>query len=370
MNPPPTTIQPGLAIVFDSGDDAAFTHSALAAHHPATGRITLHPGPGTTSDTALAHDLILALGKPAYIPGRFPHGRPPLWEAAAAWTTALAVTRLTVLRAHLLDERRLKRILTLWRQTAIHLTLVVHRPRLTAVLDRAVASVPYTRTTTLAAARALYGDEPAPQTDAEPPAAVAVGPGVGPGRWLTLSSLDRLVSYDSPSPCTGPCSPGLIDWKHRPAPTPLTPAQAEEATRRIHTATAHPQLAAALAATLFTGASFQQLATARSDDFHDDPALLALHDQARFTDGCATHPVPPWATVFLRAAARYAHLTGTGHLLASPGERPAVLRLAETAGLRPPQPPGAERAGRNGAVVWDWREVREAHGYWPVPASR
>ncbi|WP_330334833.1 hypothetical protein OHS33_37190 [Streptomyces sp. NBC_00536] len=369
MNPP-TTIQPGLAIVFDSGDDAAFTHSALAAHHPPAGRVTLHPGPGTTSDTALAHDLLLALGKPAHIPGRFPHGRPPLWEAAAAWTTALAVTRLTVLRAHLLDERRLQRVLTLWRQTGIHLTLVVHRPRLTAALDRALADVSFTRTTTLAAARALYGKEPRPQTDAGPPPEDAARPGKEPGRWLTLSSLDRLVSYDSPSPCTGPCTPGPIDWKHRPAPIPLTPSQAEQATRRIHAVTAHPQLAAALASTLFTGASFQQLATARSDDFHDKPALLALHDQARFTDGCATHAVPPWAQVFLRAAARYAHLTQAAHLLAGPGQRPAVLRLAEAARLRPPQPPDAGRAGRKGTVVWDWREVQEAHGYYAPPTIR
>ncbi|MEU2834075.1 hypothetical protein ABZ667_36395 [Streptomyces lavendulae] len=81
---PPTAVQPVVAFVFDSGDDAAFTHSALAAHHPAAGRITLHPGPVTASDTALAHDLLLALEKPAHIPGLFPHGRPPLWEAAAA----------------------------------------------------------------------------------------------------------------------------------------------------------------------------------------------------------------------------------------------------------------------------------------------
>ncbi|MFI5764001.1 hypothetical protein ACIA8F_24065 [Streptomyces sp. NPDC051563] len=64
----------------------------------------------------------------------------------------------------------------------------------------------------LAAARALYGDDPEPQTDAGRPAAAVVGPGVDPGRWLTLPSLDRLVSYDSPSPCTGSCNPGLIDW--------------------------------------------------------------------------------------------------------------------------------------------------------------
>ncbi|MBO0916736.1 hypothetical protein J1C73_21205, partial [Streptomyces laculatispora] len=191
-----------------------------------------------------------------------------------------------------------------------------------------------------------------------------------PARWITLACLDRLVSYDSPSLCPSPCTPGLTDWRHRPPPAPLTSAQATEAARRIHAATAHPQLSAALAATLFTGASFQQLATARSDDFRDAPATLALHDRTRFTDGCATHHVPPWARVFLRAAARYAHLTGASHLLAGPGDRPAVLRLAETAGLRPPQPPVAVRAGKRGAVVWDWREVREAHGYGPASTAR
>ncbi|ATZ22187.1 hypothetical protein SLAV_01290 [Streptomyces lavendulae subsp. lavendulae] len=40
----------------------------------------------------MAHDLLLALEKPAHMPGLFPHGRPPLWEAAAAWTTAVAIT--------------------------------------------------------------------------------------------------------------------------------------------------------------------------------------------------------------------------------------------------------------------------------------
>ena len=47
------------AVVLDSGDDAAFTHTALAAHAPHAGRITLHPAPGTTSDTALAGDLLV-----------------------------------------------------------------------------------------------------------------------------------------------------------------------------------------------------------------------------------------------------------------------------------------------------------------------
>ncbi|WP_254406840.1 hypothetical protein [Streptomyces sp. GMY02] len=55
--------------------------------------------------------------------------------------------------------------------------------------------------------------------------------------------------------------------------------------------TAHPRLAAALAAALFTGVSFQQLATARPGDYDDAAATLALHDRTRYTDGCATHRV-------------------------------------------------------------------------------
>lgn len=133
-----------LAVVFDGTDDAAHTHSALAAHDPTAGRVTLHPGPGTTSDTALAHDLLAALGKPPQLSGRFPAGRQPVWEAATAWVHALPVTRLTVLRAHRLTDRRLRALLQLWDNTGIHLTLVVHRPRLTAALHRSLASVPHT----------------------------------------------------------------------------------------------------------------------------------------------------------------------------------------------------------------------------------
>ncbi|WP_230887106.1 hypothetical protein [Streptomyces spinoverrucosus] len=110
--PPPVTV------VIDRNDDALHTHTALAAHDPAAGRITLHPGPGTTSDTALAHDLLAALGKPPLLPGRFPAGRQPAWEAAIAWIAALPITRLTVLRAHRLTSRRAERLLHLRAFTA------------------------------------------------------------------------------------------------------------------------------------------------------------------------------------------------------------------------------------------------------------
>ncbi|MEV8535810.1 hypothetical protein [Streptomyces sp. NPDC051211] len=351
MSPPAT---PRLAVVLDTGDDAAFTHAALAAHAPHAGRITLHPAPGTTSDTALASDLLFALGKPAHLPGRFPHGRPPLWEAASAWTAALALARLTVLRAHLLDERRLERLIGLQRQTCIHLTLVVHRPRLTAALTRALAATRYTTVSTLTEARTLYLGEDATRSTAPPsPSSSAAR------RWITLSALDRLVSYDSPRPCTDVCAPQPIVYHQRPAPIPPTDAQAGQLAHHLHAATAHPPRAAALAATVATRASFQQLTTARADGFHLTDHTLTLHDRTRYTDGCAIYPLPGWAVVFLHAAAHFAHLTGTTHLLAAPADRPALLRLAEDIKVRPPQPPGRIEA-RPGPVIWDWGEKREA----------
>ncbi|MGW4078469.1 hypothetical protein ACWELB_34160 [Streptomyces asiaticus] len=74
--PPPVTV------VIDRHDDAIHTHTALAAHLPPSGRITLLPGPGTTSETGLAHDLLAALGKPRLLPGGLP--RPSRYPARKA----------------------------------------------------------------------------------------------------------------------------------------------------------------------------------------------------------------------------------------------------------------------------------------------
>ena len=147
---------------------------------------------------------------------------------------------------------------------------------------------------------------------------------------------------------------------------------AREVARRLADSTAHPRLAAALAAALFTGASFQQLATAGPRDYDDAAATLALHDRARYTDGCAAYPVPGWAGVFLRAAACFARLIPGDNqaLLAVPGDRTHLLRVAETARLRPPQPPAARRQAPAGPVEWDWRERQEANRYEAMLAAR
>ncbi|MFR9800467.1 hypothetical protein ACL02U_31900 [Streptomyces sp. MS06] len=352
----PLAVPPSVVVVIDPGDDAIHTHTALAAHHLPSGRITLHPGPGTTSETGLAHDLLAALGKTPLLPGRFPAGRQPAWEAATAWITALPVTRLTVLRAHRLTARRTMRLLQLRALTGIHLTLVCHRPHLPAALHQALQTADYAITADFQAARRHYYGIPAAEP---PPAEEPVQP---TDRWLTLPALDRLVSYDSPAPCTAPCAPPPIVFRHRPPPVPLTGQTAREAARRLAAATAHPRLAAALAAALFTGASFQQLATARPGDYDDVAATLALHDRARYTDGCASHRVPPWARVFLKAAVCFARLAPgqDQHLLAGPHDRTHLLRVAEGARLRPPQPPADQRTGR---IQWDWRERKEAQHY-------
>lgn len=361
---------PPVVLVLDRYDDAAHTHTALAAHDPAGGRITLHPGPGTTSDTALAHDLLAALGKPPLLPGRYPPGRQPAWEAATAWIHAMPATRLTVLRAHRLTTRRLERLLRLRKATGITLTLVCHRPRPPAALHRALHAVPHTVTSDLGTARRHYYDS-VPTSSAGIPWPASL-PRPPTARWMTLPALDRLISYDSPRPCTDPCTPPPIAWRHRSPPTPLTAPTAQRVAHRLHAATAHPRLAAAIAAALFTGASLQQLATARPRDYDDTVATLALHDRTRYTDGCAAHPVPPWASIFLRTAACFARLVSgeDQELLAAPGDRAHLLRVAETAKLRPPQPPATRRRGPVGRVEWDWRERQEAERYEAVPTSR
>lgn len=354
---PSAALLPPVTVVIDPGDDAVHSHTALAAHHPPSGRITLHPGPGTTSETGLAHDLLAALGKPPLLPGRFFAGRQPAWEAAGAWMTALPVNRLTVLRAHRLTGRRTMRLLQLRALTGIHLTLVCHRPHLPGALYQVLQTVDCTLTVDFQAARRHYYGTTAPiPPPADEPARRA-------NRWLTLPALERLVSYDSPAPCTAPCMPPPIAFRHRPPPTPLTQQTALEAAQRLAAVTAHPRLAAALATALFTGASFQQLATARPGDYDDAAATLALHDRARYIDGCATHRVPPWARVFLKAC--FARLVPgqDQHLLAGPHDRTHLLRVAEAARLRPPQPSASQRTGPADRIQWDWRERKEAQRY-------
>ncbi|MCF3137554.1 hypothetical protein [Streptomyces olivochromogenes] len=343
------TALPAVTLVMDPYDDAVHTHAALAAHHPPSGRITLHPGPGTTSETALAHDLLAALGKPPLLPGRFPAGRQPVWEAATAWITALPVTHLTVLRAHRLTARRTERLLQLRALTGIRLTLVCHRPHLPAALHHALQTVDHTVTTGCATARRHYYGSPAAvclaAMDTDWPAGES-GTGVLRRRWISLPALTTLMSFeDSPAcRCAAPPASG------RGFTPPAMPSLTErEVARRLHTGTAHPHLAAELATACFTAASTSQLSTARVQDAALDGSTVTLHDRHNVRQGCMTHSVPTWARPLLRAAA-FSHLlatgTSSGKLFTDPYEGAGLPRLtdfAEQLKLRPPQPPRPKR---------------------------
>ncbi|WP_328306372.1 hypothetical protein OG432_34845 [Streptomyces sp. NBC_00442] len=346
---------PDVTVLLDPSDDAAVTRAALAGHDPAAGCVTVHPTPGTTSDRYFAHDLLVALGKPAHLPG-FPDARAPVWEAATAWLAALPVERLTILRAHLLTRIRLQRLLDLRAFTGAHLVLVCHRSRPTAALRDALTDVPHTLVQASAAGDLLAGAAaPGPDRPAVSPRAA--------GRWITVPALQRLAEWDGEDHCIG-CLPPPIRWRYRPRPRPCSSQTTAEIIRRIHGATAHPRLAAALAVGVFTGAAGQQLGTARLADWREETSTLALHDPLGQTDGCATHLVPSWSTVFLHAAARFTRLTpapGTP-LLIRPEEHSGLLRLAEEARLRPPQPSADQERGTVPArgIEWFYRELTES----------
>ncbi|MEU3050351.1 hypothetical protein ABZ705_28255 [Streptomyces sp. NPDC006984] len=345
---------PHVTVLLDPGDDAAITRAALAAHDPVAGCVTVHPTPGTTSDRYFAHDLLAALGKPAHLPG-FADSRAPVWEAAIAWMAAIPARRLTVVRAHLLTRTRLQRLLDLQAYTGAHLVLVCHRSRPTAALRDALTDRRHTLTHAQAAGDLLAAAlAPGPGRPAAPPRAV--------DRWITVPALERLADWDGSDHCIG-CVPPPIKWRYRPRPQPRSPQTTASITRRIHAHAAHPRLAAALATAVFTGAAVQQLGTARLADWRSEASTLALHDPLGEVDGCATHPVPDWAAVFLRAAAHFTRLASTSGapLLIQPEEHPALLRLAEEARLRPPQPSMDTEHGGVPArgIEWFYRQLKE-----------
>lgn len=350
---PVTDTSPDVTVLLDSSDDAAVTRAALAGHDPAAGCVTVHPTPGTTSDRYFAHDLLAALGKPAHLPG-FPDSRAPVWEAATAWLAAIPVRRLTVLRAHLLTRTRLQRLLDLQAFTGAHLVLVCHRSCPTAALRDALTGAPHTLVHASTAGDLLAG--PAMPGPGRPAAAAA-------GRWITVPALERLADWDGEDHCIG-CVPPPIRWRYRTRPRPRSSQTAAEIARRIHGVTAHPRLAAALATAVFTGAAGQQMGTARLADWRSEASTLSLHDPLGDVDGCATHSVPAWAAVFLRAAARFTRLTPApgAPLLIRPEEHPGLLRLAEQARLRPPQPSTDIERGAVPArgIEWFYRELRES----------
>ncbi|MEU6620810.1 hypothetical protein ABZ926_08485 [Streptomyces litmocidini] len=315
-------------MLLDATDDVAVTRAALAAHHPPTGRITVHPAPATHHQ-ALAFDILAALGKPPDVP-RGRQGQ-AAWNTATAWIRALPVAQLTILRTHLLNAESLSRLFALPERTGVHLVAVCHTRHPPAAIRTALRHIEHH---TISRDDAAAGDllTPAPQT--APPHREA------DGRWITVPALAYLAFHQNFPACHCTTPP--------PATRPYVPDRAyalDQIAHRLATRTASPRLAAALAIAVFTGAPTSQLHTVHYNHFDAAASTLTLHDRYGtrrhgLATNCHTYTVPAWAHPFLRAAAQlHSSPRGDGLLLPhQPRTLPTLTDFAEHCRLRPPQP--------------------------------
>jgi hypothetical protein len=142
---------PPVTVLLDPHDDANVTAALLAAHDPAAGRVTVHPTPATSSPSALACDLLAALGRPVTrLAEEHVSGVAPAWQAAAAWVAGDQIGQLVVLRTHRLAVAGWRRLLELRRATGTRLVLAWHDRALSRDVTRLLTDVPYQVSTTVA----------------------------------------------------------------------------------------------------------------------------------------------------------------------------------------------------------------------------
>jgi hypothetical protein len=142
---------PPVTVLLDPHDDASITAALLAAHDPAAGRVTVHPTPAASSPSALACDLLAALGRPvARLAEEHISGTAPAWQAAAAWIAGDQISQLAVLRAHRLALPGWQRLLELRRATGTRLVLAWHDRALSRDVTRLLADVPHRVSRTVA----------------------------------------------------------------------------------------------------------------------------------------------------------------------------------------------------------------------------
>lgn len=159
--PPRTTLRtagrPSFTVVVDREDDVRFTRTVLAAHHPAAGRVVVHPTVGG-GGRLLWHDILHAVadGRPLRAPACAARGTVPAQERSArAALRAAAVRRLTVLRAHRFGCGVWAGLVALHRTTGTDVT-VVHHAELSADLAHLLRHCDHRVLTTHAAVQALH----------------------------------------------------------------------------------------------------------------------------------------------------------------------------------------------------------------------
>ncbi|MFD0309112.1 hypothetical protein [Streptomyces sp. NPDC127119] len=123
-----TVGRPPFTVVVDRADDVRFTRTVLASHHPAAGRVVIHPTVGG-GGRLLWHDVLHAVGdgRPLRAPSCAAHGNASAQERSArAALKAAAVHRLTVLRAHRIGWGVWADLVALHHTTGTDVTVVHH----------------------------------------------------------------------------------------------------------------------------------------------------------------------------------------------------------------------------------------------------
>ncbi|MFE5398665.1 hypothetical protein ACFQ9U_29420 [Streptomyces sp. NPDC056568] len=283
---------PPITVITDPNDHPDYTTTALAAHQPAAGRITVHPTPLATAPAYLAHDLIRALGK--HLPP--PDAEPPWWttnaddswRAAVAWTKALGISHYVVCRAHRITARHLEHLMALREHTRIQLTLVVSGPT-PAALATICKTVPHHHTDTLEGTRRHLPHAHQPlvaPSERYPWWHPAPFPAPPDEPWYELPSRPRRpapLTHDSPA--VDRATTGRPDTSH------------EAVAQRIHTRIGHPVHAAAVAVRVLTGYDTDQLPQVTIPTPQRPRAHLPAH-------------LPTWVIPLLDASRVYTELQG------------------------------------------------------------
>ncbi|MFE1953253.1 hypothetical protein ACFW9D_22620 [Streptomyces sp. NPDC059524] len=273
-----SSVRTMVRVVIDTDDDPLWSQAALAAHHRAAGRITLHPTPGASTPPALAQDLLHALDKrlPPYAPGTPRHQATwadqvtPAWTAAACWIGAHRIGHLIVLRTLILSPTRWKQLAFLHRQTQIHLTLLWHQANNPTLHQRAAL----------------------------------LGPGYGVIAARAEEARRVLGRKGRARPDTAPCT----------VPSAMTCSREQQAIEEIQRI-GHPLHAGLIATQTITGTTTPaRLAAVRLKDLAPDVTAIALpHPPYHPTSHRTWHPVPAWARPAITAARAWHYLTGHAH---------------------------------------------------------
>ncbi|MFG2925699.1 hypothetical protein ACGFYA_29875 [Streptomyces sp. NPDC048305] len=338
-----------VTVVVDAQDDLYSTHTALQAHCPEAGCITVQPTPANSSPTALAHDMLYALEKRLAsgpnTPDAWLDSVDTAWLAAAAWAIAAGVRHVVVPRAHLLTSQRIDQLLA-WRERAgAQLTLLWQKaprglPPGLARVERHISG-PDQLEALLAAPRPLPARPFLPLAAPTMAEAAAVGARVSPAppRRGTRSARVRPSRQDSP--CTGAMATAQVV---EPAPAAGITSGGASALTTL----AHPLMAGALSVLAFTQVGLGSLRFTRDLDITGDVSVIKTHGPGH--RHCPVHVIPAWARPLLAAARAHHRLTGrspTDHVFApamladarhlrAHAERLPHLNLAWTASLLVP----------------------------------